>query len=434
MKRKDIIVLGLALFAMFFGAGNLIFPPAIGNEAGADWLMAMLGFFATGIGMPILGIMAIIKAGGSISDFGKHVGGRFSVAFGLIVVLILGPFMGVPRTGATTFEMGISPLFPSVPMWAVIGVFFLLTWLLSIKQSSIIDIIGKWLTPILVILLVFIVSMGIMQPIGEPTTHTFNAFKDGFTGGYQTMDLFVSIMLGAIILKSLVDKGYKSDKEFFSITWRAGIIAAVGLAAIYGGLLYIGATGQSILQDVSTRPLMTVTLVNAILGNIGSVLLGVCVSFACLTTSVGITAAASEFINEITPKQISYPMIITANVILSATMAMGGVDFIVSLAGPLLTIIYPLGIVLVTMNMLNDYITHKACFRWTVIVTSLISIPMGIAELNIMDLSVMNWINQLPFSSYGLPWLIPAIAGYMVSHFYYEYKNRSKRKKIQPQY
>ena len=136
MKKSDVRVLGFALFAMFFGAGNLIFPPAIGNLAGKEWFLAMIGFFITGIGMPVLGIIGVIKAGGSIKDFGKHVGEKFSIVFGLAVVLILGPFMGVPRTGATTFEMGIAPLLPNIPVVLVIGIFFLLTWLLSVKQSS----------------------------------------------------------------------------------------------------------------------------------------------------------------------------------------------------------------------------------------------------------------------------------------------------------
>lgn len=432
MKKTDVRVLGLALFAMFFGAGNLIFPPAIGNMAGQDWLMAMIGFFITGIGMPVLGIVAVIKAGGSIKDFGKHVSEKFSIVFGLAVVLILGPFMGVPRTGATTFEMGIAPLFPNVPVWLVISIFFLLTWLLSVKQSAIIDIIGKWLTPVLVILLLFIVGMGLINSLGQPITSSSTAFKDGFTGGYQTMDLFVSIMLGAIILKTLISKGYTQKKVLFNMTLKAGLIAALGLAIIYGGLLYLGANAQSLLENVTTRPMMTVTLVNAILGNMGSILLGICVSFACLTTSIGITASASEFIDEITPKKIKYNLIVTISVIVSAMMAMGGVDFIVSIAGPILSIIYPLGIVLVILNILSDYIEFKACFKWTVISTSMISIPMGISEFGFFKSLIDPIISSLPFSELGLPWLLPALLGYLTSYTIFKSQSQRKRKKMQP--
>jgi LIVCS family branched-chain amino acid:cation transporter len=433
MKKTDIIILGLALFAMFFGAGNLIFPPAIGNLAGIDWFLAMIGFFITGIGMPILGIMAIIKAGGSIQDFGKHVGPRFSIIFGLIVVLILGPFMGVPRTGATTFEMGIAPLLPSIPSWIVITIFFLLTWLLSVKQSSIIDIIGKWLTPVLVTLLLFIVGVGVFKGIGDPVTSNTSAFKLGFTGGYQTMDLFVAIMLGAIILKTLKDKGYHESK-FFGITWRAGIIAAFGLAIIYGGLLYLGATGQTLLTDVTSRSMMTVAIVDAILGNIGSLLLGVCVSFACLTTSIGITAAAGEFLSDITPDNIKYNHVITVSVIVSGLMALGGVEFIVGVAGPLLTVIYPLGIVLVIMNIFTDYIEHKLSFKWTVIVTLLISLPLGLSELGLLTDQITLIMSSLPLYDLGLPWLLPAIFGFSLSSIYYELKKRTNKKKMQPMY
>ncbi len=431
MKKTDIRVLGLALFAMFFGAGNLIFPPAIGNLAGVDWLLAMIGFFITGIGMPVLGIVAVIKAGGSIKDFGKHVGEKFSLVFGLAVVLILGPFMGVPRTGATTFEMGIEPLLPQVPVWVVIGIFFLLTWLLSVKQSSIIDIIGKWLTPVLVVLLGFIVTMGVVNAVGQPITRNPEAFKVGFTGGYQTMDLFVSIMLGSIILKTLINKGYKDKKIIASITLKAGIIAAVGLGVIYGGLLYLGATGQGLLENISTRPMMTVTLVNAILGNFGSILLGVCVSFACLTTSIGITASASEFLDEITPKKIKYNLIVTVSVIASALMAMGGVDFIVTIAGPILSMIYPLGIVLVILNILTDYIEFKDCFKWTIVSTSMISVPMGISEFGCLKSIIDPVVSSLPFAELGLPWLLPALLGYLTSYIYFKLQNQKRKKRVQ---
>ena len=432
MKKSDITILGLALFAMFFGAGNLIFPPAIGNQVGTDWILGMLGFFVTGIGMPILGIIAIIKAGGRIKDFGKHVGEKFSIAFGLIIALILGPFMGVPRTGATTFEMGIEPLLPNLSSGVVILVFFGLTWLLSIKQSSIIDIIGKWLTPILVTLLLVIVGMGVYKGIGDPISTTSDAFKIGFTGGYQTMDLFVAVMLGAIILKTLKDKGYH-PKKYVAITWRAGLIAAVGLITIYGGLLYLGAHGQALLVNTSGRSMMTVQLVDAILGSMGSLLLGISVSFACLTTSIGITAAASEFFSEVTPKWLKYNHIVSMSVIISSLMAFGGVEFIVGIAGPLLTIIYPLGIVLVVLNLVGDYIPFKGCFRWTVIATSLISIPAGLAEFNIYTEVINKVILQLPFSALGLPWLIPSFFGFSVSYLYYAIKRNSK-KRMQLQY
>lgn len=432
MKKSDITVLGLALFAMFFGAGNLIFPPAIGNEVGFDWFLAMIGFFITGIGMPILGIVAVIKAGGTIQDFGKHVGPKFSLVFGLIIALILGPVMGVPRTGATTFEMGIAPLLPTIPSWVVILIFFTLTWLLSIKQSSIIDIIGKWLTPILVTLLAFIVGVGIVRGVGQPIGGHSNAFKVGFTGGYQTMDLFVAIMLGAIILKSLKDKGYHKHM-YVAITWRAGLIAAMGLVAIYGGLLYLGANGQGLLTETSTRSMMTVTLVNAILGNIGSLLLGVCVSFACLTTSIGITAAASDFFTQVTPKWVKYNLVVSLSVIVSGFMALGGVEFIVGVAGPLLTMIYPLGIVLVVLNIASDLILYKACFKWTVLVTACISVPAGLAELNILTQPINTLLESLPFASIGMPWLLPALLGFSMSYLYYGIK-KIRRKGPQAQY
>lgn len=432
MKKTDVLVLGLALFAMFFGAGNLIFPPSIGNEVGLNWLLGMIGFFITGVGMPILGVIAVIKAGGTIKDFGKHVGPKFSIVFGLIMALILGPVMGVPRTGATTFEMGIAPLLPNIPSWLVIVVFFSLTWLLTIKQSSIIDIIGKWLTPILVVLLTLIVGMGIFKGIGQPLTGNVDAFKVGFTGGYQTMDLFVAVMLGAIILKTLKDKGYHQNK-FISITWRAGLIAAFGLAAIYGGLLYLGANGQAIFTETSSRSLMTVDLVNAILGNMGSLLLGVCVSFACLTTSIGITAAAGEFFAEVTPKWLKYNVIVTLSVLVSGLMAMGGVEFIVGVAGPLLTIIYPMGIVLVVLNLLSDLIPFKACFKWTIVSTALVSVPSGLAELNILSDLIQSVLSQLPYAELGLPWLLPSVLGFSISHLYYATR-RNLRKRMQPQY
>lgn len=414
--NRDSLVLGLALFAMFFGAGNLIFPPSIGISAGDSWFSAMVGFFLTGIGMPLLGILAISKAGGTLDNFAGKISSKFSKIYGIIIIIILGPILGVPRTGATTYEVGISPIFPDVSPVLVSIIFFSLTLFLTIKPTGIIDRIGKLLTPILLIMLFIIIYKGIIMPIGTPVnTGILNPFSNGFTEGYQTMDALGATIFGGIIVGSLVEKGYKDKKSQFKVTLKAGLISSMGLAIVYGGLLYLGSTASSTFSLEMTKTSLIIAIVGNVLGEIGKVILGICVSVACLTTAVGLIATVGNFFSEISKGKISYKLVVIIATIISGVIANLGVESIVKFAEPILAVIYPVAIVLIVLNLFDDLIKNKVIYIGAVYGALLISTIDGINSLGIEWGLLDIIINILPLWDQGFGWIIPSIIGMIIS-------------------
>ncbi len=212
--KIDFIVIGFALFAMFFGAGNLIFPPSIGLNAGSSWKEAFWGFFLTGIGLPLSGIIALNKAG-NLENFSKPVSKKFSYIYTSLLVIAIGPLLAIPRTGATTFELGILPVFPHANKFLVLIIYFSITLYFSIKPSKFIDNIGKILTPFILILLGFLIIKGLVffQNQEDIIFSGKDMFSFGFFQGYQTMDALASVIFTSIILSNLASKGYKEKKK-----------------------------------------------------------------------------------------------------------------------------------------------------------------------------------------------------------------------------
>ena len=127
------MVVGFALFAIFFGAGNLIFPPYLGFHAGDSWTAVMLGFLLADPVIPVITLVVTIFAGGKAVDLGRRVNYPFALILAVAAMISLGPVFAIPRTAATTYEVGILPFFPGAPIWVTSGIFFAITLALSIK-------------------------------------------------------------------------------------------------------------------------------------------------------------------------------------------------------------------------------------------------------------------------------------------------------------
>lgn len=411
---KDSIILGLALFAMFFGAGNLIFPTSVGLTSGTQWTKALTGFGITGILLPLLGIMAVMSAGGTLLSFSSRTGNTISKIYSTVVITSLG-LVAVSRTAATTYEMGIAPNISSVSPILSATIFFVITWLLTINPTGIIDRIGKILTPVLLVMLGIIIFKGVTEPMGIITeTSLKSPFRFGFFGGYQTMDAMGSTILGGIVIASLLEKGYKSKREQMSMTLRSVIIAGLGLLLVYGGLLYLGATGTTIFTGTLSKTSLTVSIVEAILGDTGKVILGLCVSFACLTTSIGLTATIGEYFTDLSNKNVSYKTIVTLTVILCGLISNFGVDMIVNLASPLLVAMYPVTIVLIVLNLLSNFIKSDLAFTGAVIGAFAVSLFDGLATAGFRIDWVQNLISAMPLSQSGFGWVTPALIGFVI--------------------
>lgn len=425
---KDSIILGLALFAMFFGAGNLIFPTSVGLSSGTEWIKSLTGFGITGIILPLFGVMSVMSAGGTLLSFGSRAGKKTSLIFGTIVISSLG-LVAVSRTAATTYEMGIYPNLPSVSPIASSVVFFLITWLLSVNPTGIIDRIGKILTPVLLAMLGIIIFKGVTQPMGAiDVTGIAQPFQFGFFGGYQTMDAMGSTILGGIVIASLLEKGYSTKYEQMSMTFKSVLIAGLGLVLVYGGLLYLGATGTAIFNGTLTKTALTVSIVQVILGDMGKVILGLCVSFACLTTSIGLTATIGDYFEGLSGGKLSYKTIVSITVILCGIISNFGVDMIVQLASPLLVAMYPVTIVLIVLNLLDRFIKEDAAFTGAVIGAFSVSLFEGLKTAGLELTVIQGIIDSMPLAQSGFGWILPALLGFMIAPVISRFSSGNKQR------
>lgn len=412
-KNKDILIIGFALFSMFFGAGNLIFPPYIGISSGSSWLISFLGFILADVGIILLSIIAISKAG-SLQNVIGRAGKKFGITLEFLMMLCLGPILVIPRTGATTFEMSILPLAKNFNPVLFSVIFFSITLLLTIKPTKVMDIIGKFLTPILLLSLAFLIVKGIVSPIGNlEDVNSSDLFITGVTQGYQTMDALGIGGIVALIMTSLVSKGYTDKNENISLAIKSALIACVGLTVVYGGLTFLGATASSLYDTNISQTALLINITHQLLGSTGTIMLAVVVGFACLTTSIGLTSVTGKFFEDFTNKKLKYEHIVIFICVFSAIVSNFGVDKIIQIAIPILSLIYPVTIVLVVMNIFKKIIPNDMTLKGAAYATLLISL------LNVIDslgLSI-QFVHKIPLASLGFNWILPAIIGGIVFSF-----------------
>lgn len=412
-RKKEVLILGFALFAMFFGAGNLIFPPSLGIDMGKDWLVAGIGFLLTGVGLPLLGVLAFTKVG-RLEDFSVKISSRFNTLYCTALVFVIGPLFAIPRTGSTTFEMGVLPSFPNVnPLVLSIITsiaFFGITLILVIKESKITDIIGKFLTPIILIILAAIAFLGITGNIGTPVDKNITGvFAKGFVSGYQTMDALASVIFGVVIVKGLEGKGIVEEKEQRYFLSGSALIAAIGLGLIYFSLMYLGARVSGVGAFSTTSAALY--LAEITLGSAGKIAFGICVATACLTTSVGLVAIASDWFARFTP--ISYKMWSVIICVFSGVMAIGGVDFIIKLSVPVLCILYPVTIILILLNVFG--VKHVLVYRAATYTTLVVIILEEVFSKILHVTPITNLLAKIPMAESGFVWVVPCLVGMAVA-------------------
>ncbi|MGP1577117.1 MAG: branched-chain amino acid transport system II carrier protein [Treponema sp.] len=435
MKRefRDCIIIGFALFAMFFGAGNLIFPPQLGFLTGGKWLVTFIAFAITGIGVPILGILAMGKAGGDIRHFAGKVSPLFADIFGTIIMLGIGPLLALPRTAATTYEIGIVPFSDSINPLVSSIIFFTIVVFFSIKPSRVIDTIGKYLTPMLIAVLAAIVIRGIVFPIGpleNPPDQNF--FLKGFLEGYQTMDALAAMLFATIVIKTIKDRGYKGNTSMLKMNIAAGSVAALGLLLVYGGLMYVGASGITVFPKTISRTALLINVCTTLWGHTGKIILALSIALACFTTAIGLTATAGHFFKRLFRDRISYEVIVIIVSLFSCWLANYGVENIIRYSVPLLEILYPVCILLVLMNLLDDYIPHRLFYVGGVTGTLIVSILQAAAAaqdlvndflgLFTTQKVSLTWLDTilsfLPLANIGIGWLFPAAVCALIFGWY----------------
>ncbi|NEZ46804.1 branched-chain amino acid transport system II carrier protein [Clostridium niameyense] len=409
-RFNDVFVLGFALFAIFFGAGNLIFPPSLGLAAGKHWPLAALGFLLTDPVLPILGVIATSKAGGKAEDLGKRVSPTFAKALGALCILVVGPLFSIPRTSATVYEIAVKPFMPNSPIIITSVIFFILTYLFVVNQNSVMEKIGKYLTPALLIILTVIIIKSIIKPIApmiDPKPNNF--FLLGFREGYQTMDALGASLMSGIVLTDLIYRGYKERKDQEVMTNKIGLVAGALLLFIYGGLTYVGATGGDLFKPGISRVDLLLGLVTKLFGTTGAVATSIVVSLACLTTSVGLTATTANYFNSISKGKISYKFMSIAVVLCSLFLSLIGVEGLINIAVPILATIYPVIIVLIVMTLFDKYIPNGNTYTGAVLGAFLVSFVINVNDATGLLGGPMKVVKKLPLFEGGFPWILPAV-------------------------
>lgn len=422
MKKKllDTIIIGFALFAIFFGAGNLIFPPYLGVTAGENWGIATFAFLISDPLLSIIAVMVVAALGGSALNVGRRVHPLFASALAAICVLLIGPIFAVPRTGASTHEIFVQSYFPSAPQWITSLVFFGIVLWITYKENSVMDAIGKYLTPILLLILFLIFVGAVLQPNASfAATDRTGLFAQGFKEGYQTMDVLGAPLLAGVVMKDITRRGYLNKKDQFRMMFGVGIVAFILLALVYSTLAYSGASMSTVIDSTAQRAAMLTTIVKNLLGSWGQLAMGLAVCFACLTTAIGLTTTCGQYFEEVSKGKISYKKTVLVTVAVEFIISLVGVDSLINLAVPVLTFIFPIMIALILFSAFDRYIPYDWTYLGAVIGAGIVGLVQGINTLsqllggNLLG-DAVKLIGTFPLATYGLEWIVPTFVGALI--------------------
>ena len=425
LSKGEILTVGFMMFSIFFGAGNLIFPPALGQAAGSNLVPAILGFLTTGVGLPLMGIAAIAFKGGRYIEFIREkTYPWFATMLLVILYLSIGPLFALPRTGAVSFEIGIRPFLTDSTLLlgqiAYTGAFFGLSYYLALNPNKLIDRVGKMLTPALLVVLAILFVKAFASPLGDilmPTGSYVDApYAQGFQDGYQTMDLLASIAIGTLVVNSVRMRGVTGNRAIGKVCIVAGIIALALMACVYGSLSYLGATSASVLGHSANGGQLLADAVGIFFGPTGNLILAVIIGLACLTTCCGIASGAAWYFNKLFKNKISYERLLLVIILFSFAASNIGLTQIITLAVPFLVTIYPVVIVLVVLSLLDRFIGwRRSIYQWACDITLAFAVVDGLNAAGI-HVPVLNAVlaDYVPFYSIMMGWLLPAIVGAVI--------------------
>lgn len=416
-KTKQIFITGFALFSLFFGAGDLILPPFLGFNTGTSWILVAMGFTITAVMIPVLGLLAHAKLQGTMYDFGKKVSPLFSLLYCLIVYIIC-VLLPAPRTASVTHEMAIAPFFDTSPLLTS-TIYFGLVLLFVINRSKIIDFIGKFLTPLIIIILLVIIFIGIFA---SPETITMSRLESplvsGLLEGYQTYGAIGSIVVGGVVIISLNLKGDLQQNEKHNFIMKSAFVAGFGLFIMYTGLIIIGAVYSNHFADGINRTNLLSGLSTATLGSMGTAFLSVLVALACFTTAVGIiTGTADYFKGLFKNSQMAYTITAVVGCIFGVVVGSYNVGFIIDIALPVLMFIYPITIILIVLNVLPQRFATPLVFRIVVLATFLFSIPDFLKFIIPVE-KIQGVIDVIPLANHSLGWVLPALLAFVLANIY----------------
>ena len=426
LDKKNRLLMGITLFSMFFGAGNLIFPPFVGAMAGKSSLIAGAGFALSAIGLPILGVAAVTKSGG-LENLASRVHKKFAFVYILILYLSIGPCLAIPRTASTSFSMAVVPFVKEVKeghqlIYSI--VFFVVAMLIALKPEKLTEYLGKKLTPCLLVLIVIIFVGSFLHPAGKLALPT-GGYEElpmikGFLDGYQTMDTLAALNFGMIIAMNIPEKGIQKEQSIMKETIFAGWIAGIILCIVYGMLLYTGAISSETFKGAKDGTEILTALTQFLFGRVGVIILALVFLIACLNTCIGLLSCCGKYFHSIVPK-ISYRNWVFLFAFVSMIISNIGLTKILELSVPVLNAIYPVAIVLIILAYIEPFIgRYRAIYPFVVTFCVISSIIEALEKKNIVIYGITSLMKQMPFYNAGFGWIIPSIVGVILAILYSE--------------
>lgn len=423
LTKEQFFSVAIMLFGLFFGAGNLIFPPLLGKQAGGATFQSLLAFGITAVVFPILGVVAVAKTKG-LSNLASKVDKYFAIVFTTMIYMAIGPGLGIPRAGSLPFEMAVAPFLPenvslSLSRLVYTFVFFLVAYLVCLKPNKLVTRMGKFLTPALLVLIT-VMFVGVLfknpnavtRPVGDYAT---SSTVKGFLEGYNTMDTIAALNFGLVI--SLAVKSFKVEDEekVIGYTVRVGLVAGSFLFVIYAMLAYIGMTTSGLTGDVKNGAEILTTVSQYVFGKFGIVLLASIFTLACLTTCIGLITSISKFFETMTKEKVSYHKWIVFWTFLSFLVANFGLNTILKVSVPVLVAIYPVSIVLILLGLTEKYFGYnKFTYRLVCYTVTFISVVEALLSVKLNIPFVTELVSSLPFFSLSLGWVLPMVLTWLV--------------------
>lgn len=421
LGKRKLLVVSVMLFALFFGAGNLIFPPFLGQNAGSNTGKAMAGFLATAVLLPVLGVVVVARFDG-LQNLGQQVGRRFAPVYTVLIYLSIGPGLGIPRAASVPFEMAVAPYLPqgaNTALWMALYslIFFLIALWLCLNPGKLVDRIGRGLTPLLLALITLLffcfLFRGQVRVAPAQAAYADSPLLKGFTEGYNTMDTIAALNFGLVISSTLGSFGLQKRQDKVRYTVYAGILAGTILALVYAMLSYMGMCSSGVYEIQENGAWVLRCIVYQVFGNTGAVLLAAIFTLACLTTCVGLINSISQYFSMLFQK-ISYRRWVYIITFFSFLVCNLGLNMILSISIPILNAVYPVSIVLILLGLSHDlWKGNRFVYPMTVWGTAAVSIAFALGDAGVPLGVLGRLLHRLPLYRLGFGWVCVA-AGMLI--------------------
>ena len=433
LNRRETLTVGSMLFGLFFGAGNLIFPVSMGQMAGKAALPAAIGFCVTGVGLPLLGILAMaLSESDGLFELAGKVNKRFAYFFTLALYLTIGPLFAIPRTATVSFQVGVRPLIAdgnaALARFIFSALFFAVVLFFSLRPSGILTWVGKILNPAFLLLLAGLIGAAFIHPMGSVNAslpegaYAVHPLAQGFLDGYNTMDALASLAFGIVLVDVIRKLGVKKPEAVSASAAKSGMISTVLMAVIYISLAVVGSQSVSVTGISPDGGTALFEIARHYFGFSGGIFLGVMITIACAKTAIGLVTAIAETFTGLLPRALSYRGWAVLFSVLSFAIANVGLNAIIAVSIPVLMFLYPLTIVLITLCLAEKalHLTHTAftVTMTTVICAAFLDLLAALPASSIGRIPALSGLidiyHLLPLSATGMAWVLPTIIALVI--------------------